>query len=345
MSAAARFSVVKTVATALYRAGGVQLLAAAADRLALGPGYVPRPRTPAFPILVYHRVNDEGDPFFPALPTEIFEQEMAYVARSYRVLTVEELVDRARRGTVPRNALAITFDDGYRDNLTHAAPILARHGLPATIFLATGFIGTAEVPWWDRLATGLKATLAAAFRAPWGETIGLAGAPERVRALGQLLRHFKALPEHTARRCLEETLETLGVTGRQCFKNEMLSWDDVHALTGLGFSIGAHTVQHPILSRVTVDRAREEIVGSRKMIEVACGRPPLAFAYPNGGPGDYTETVKQLVRQAAFTCAVTTRMGLNTRDTSPWELRRGGPWEHHLPTFALKLAWYRMSLS
>jgi hypothetical protein len=81
------------------------------------------------------------------------------------------------------------------------------------------------------------------------------------------------------------------------------------------------------------------------MIESACGRAPRAFAYPNGGPEDYTETVKHLVREAGFTCAVTSRFGLNTRDTSPWDLRRGGPWEHHLPTFALKLAWYRTGLS
>ena len=81
------------------------------------------------------------------------------------------------------------------------------------------------------------------------------------------------------------------------------------------------------------------------MIESAAGITPRAFAYPNGAPDDYTETVKHLVRQAGFTCAVTTRFGLNTAATSPWELRRGGPWEHHLPTFATKLAWYRLRLS
>src|SRR5574341_604156 len=96
---------------------------------------------PAYQVLTYHRVNDDGDPFFAAVPTAVFEREIAYIARTYQVLTVEELADRTRRGDLPRNALAITFDDGYRDNFTHAAPILARYGLPATVFLATGFIG------------------------------------------------------------------------------------------------------------------------------------------------------------------------------------------------------------
>lgn len=345
MSATVRASAVKAMASALYRSGALELFALAADRIALGRGALLRSRTPAFPILIYHRINDQRDPFFPALPTKVFERQMAYIARRYRVLTVEDLVERMRRAAVPRNALAITFDDGYRDNLTHAAPILARHGLPATIFLATGFIGATEVPWWDQVATALKTTGAVSFAAPWGQRLPLASLGDRLHALHLTQRHLKALSDDEARACLETALEGLGVTDQRSFKNEMLGWNDVHALVGLGFSIGAHTVRHPILSRVSVERARDEIVGSRKAIEAACGRRPVAFAYPNGGPGDYTETITRLVHQAAFRCAVTTRMGLNTRNTSPWELRRGGPWEHHLPTFAMKLLWYRLTLS
>ena len=97
------------------------------------------------------------------------------MARTYRVLPLTDLVEQLRRGGLPRNALAITFDDGYRDNLTHAAPILARLGLPATIFLATGFIGTAEVPWFDRLAQGFKKSTLDAVHTPWGEDLDLGG--------------------------------------------------------------------------------------------------------------------------------------------------------------------------
>ena len=81
------------------------------------------------------------------------------------------------------------------------------------------------------------------------------------------------------------------------------------------------------------------------MIEAACGRAPRAFAYPNGRPDDYSPAVLALVREAGFTCAVTTTFGVNTRSTPPYELRRGGPWEPHLPTFALKLAGYRLTES
>jgi peptidoglycan/xylan/chitin deacetylase (PgdA/CDA1 family) len=334
MTPASRLSMLRLVSSGLHHTG---LLAP----LTRSVGYVRR--APAFPILTYHRVNDDGDPFFGALPTAVFERQMRHVARNYRVLPVEELVDHLQRGGLPRNALAITFDDGYRDNLTHAAPILFRLGLPATIFLATGFIGTAEVPWFDRLAQGLKKSLADTVRTPWGDELDLTGVPARLSAMGRVLDHLKRVPDEERHRQLEVLLGTLGVTDQRSFKNLMLSWDDVHAVRGLGFTIGAHTVNHPILSRVTPQRAWTEILGARTMIESACGLAPRAFAYPNGGADDYTDTVKRLVREAGFTCAVTTRFGLNTSNTNPWELRRGGPWEHHLPTFALKLAWYRLA--
>jgi peptidoglycan/xylan/chitin deacetylase (PgdA/CDA1 family) len=296
----------------------------------------------AFPVLNYHRVNDDHDAFFPSLPTAVFESHMAYLARSYRVLTIEELVERLPHGRVPRNAIAITFDDGYRDNLTHAAPILARHGLPATVFLATGLVGTSEIAWFDRLALAFKRTSASSVRAPWGDRIALPDAAARLAALERTLDHLKRLSQDEFDRQLDALLTELAVNDPSWGKELMLDWPDVKALAGLGFSIGAHTVHHPILSRVSLERARREIEGSRAAIAAACGVSPRAFAYPNGQPEDYTGAVQRLVREAGFTCALTTRFGLNTRHTPVYELRRGGPWEHDVATFAFKLSLYRL---
>jgi peptidoglycan/xylan/chitin deacetylase (PgdA/CDA1 family) len=298
---------------------------------------------PTFPILSYHRVNDEGDPFFPSLSTEIFERQMAFVAHAYVVLTVEELAERMRRHALPRNALAITFDDGYRDNLTSAAPILARLGLPATVFLVTGAVASGEPLWFDCLAAAFKHARTAAWSAPWGETIPLETPAQRLAALEQTLSRFKRLVNEVRRRSVEEVVLTLGTGDERPLKSLMLSWDDVQALVGLGFTIGAHTVSHPILSQLGPEEAHAEVFESRRMIEAACGRAPRAFAYPNGRPDDYSPAILALVREAGFTCAVTTSFGVNTRSTPPYELRRGGPWEPHLPTFALKLAGYRLT--
>jgi peptidoglycan/xylan/chitin deacetylase (PgdA/CDA1 family) len=323
-----------------WTAAGLHL-ARLSGPLSIAAGYASA--APTFPILSYHRVNDEGDPFFPSLATELFARQMAFVARTYVVLTVEDLVERMRRRTVPRNALAITFDDGYRDNLTHAAPILARHGLPATVFLVTGAIGMREPMWFDRLALAFKRARAGRWDAPWGEVVALQTPAQRLAALAATLERFKHLPNAGRRGAVDDVLLALDSRDERPLHGLMLSWDDVRALRGLGITIGAHTVSHPILSQVSAEQAREEIFGSAQMIEAACGRRPRAFAYPNGRPEDYSQVVTALVREAGFSCAVTTRFGVNTAAVSPYELRRGGPWEPHLPTFALKLAGYRLT--
>jgi peptidoglycan/xylan/chitin deacetylase (PgdA/CDA1 family) len=329
-----RRAAIRAVASALYHTRLLPPLAAAA-------GYARR--TAAFPVLVFHRVNDDQDPFFPSLPTSVFADRIAHIARHYRVLTVEDLADRMEQGTVPGDAIALTFDDGYRDNLTHAAPILAHHGLPATIFLVTGHIGTPDIPWFDRLALAFKTATRPAVSLDPAHPFPLTTPGDRLQALAAALAELKRLPDEERRRQLTRLEAELRPAGPERPKRLMLTWDEVGALRDLGFSIGAHTVSHPILSRTTPERAWHEIHGSKRAIEQVLGDRVRAFAYPNGAAEDYDETTTQLVRQAGFTCAVTTRRGLNRAGTSPFELRRGGPWEEHLPTFALKLACYRLA--
>ncbi len=325
----ARRAAVSRLAAVAYGTGLTGLVRRAAAR-----------RSQGLAILGYHRVNDERDPYFYALPTAVFERHMAYVARAYRVLPLEEAVACLAHGDLPPNALCITFDDGYRDNLTHAAPILARYRLPATVFLATGFIGASAVPWFDQIASAFKTTTASAFRAPWGAVVPLETVPERVAAIARSQAHLKTVPHAAFAGELERLCGAVAPRGAEAAKNTMLGWDDVHALRGLGCAIGAHTVTHPILSRMSDDDAAREISESRRMIEAGCGIAPRAFAYPNGQATDYTETTVRLVREAGFQCAVTTRFGVNGPLTPRLELRRGGSYEHDLPTFALKLAWY-----
>jgi len=150
---------------------------------------------------------------------------------------------------------------------------------------------------------------------------------------------LKLLPDDERSASLEQIIQTLRPVSERP-KRLMLGWDEVAALRGLGFSIGAHTITHPIMSRLTPSQMRDEVYGSKAAIEKAVGAPVRAFAYPNGQPADYNEVVTQVVREAGFTCAVTTKRGLNDADTPVLELRRGGPWEAHVPTYALKLAYY-----
>jgi peptidoglycan/xylan/chitin deacetylase (PgdA/CDA1 family) len=325
---------IRGLASAVYYGGVLGPTARVVARLRANAG---------IPILSFHRVNDERDPFFPSMPTAMFAARMQHIARNYLVLSLDEVAERLGRGRMPRNALALTFDDGYRDFFTHAAPILARFGLPATVFLATGFIGTTEMAWYDGLATAVKTGRRDALELASGETLPLLSAAQRLVALRELLRRLKGLPDEDRQAAIEDLVRRLDPveTGRP--KRLMLTWDEVVALKGLGFSIGAHTVSHPILARMTAEVAWREIHGSKVAIERILGTPVRTFAYPNGGVTDYDSSTVDLVRRAGFSCAVSTRRGLNTHKTPIFELRRGGPWEEHLPTYALKLFYYQMS--
>jgi peptidoglycan/xylan/chitin deacetylase (PgdA/CDA1 family) len=329
-----RARAVRALATIVYRTGLLRPMVSVAARLRRGA---------SVPILTFHRVNDDQDPFFAAMATSVFAARMEHIARHYTVLTVEDLVVRLREGHVPRKALALTFDDGYRDNLTHAVPILARFGLPATIFLTTGYIGTPDVLWFDRLALALKRCRQTRLQLPGMAALDLTSVPQRLQALQAALRHLKSLPDVERRQTLEAVVKELEGGRSEGPKRLMLSWDEVGVLRGLGFEVGAHTVSHPILSRLSREEAWQEIHGSRTTIERMLGIRPRVFAYPNGGAEDVTATTMSLVREAGFACAVTTRRGLNTPTTPVMELRRGGPWERHLPTFALKLAHYQQT--
>jgi len=330
----AKSLMMEVTATVLYRSRllGPLLTGVAAVRGGTG-----------FPILTFHRVNDDDDPFMPALPTKLFAARIEHIARHYTVMTVEDLVARLREGRVPRKALALSFDDGYRDNLTHAAPILARYGLPATIFLTTGYIGTRDVLWFDRLALAVKKTRRVRLEIPGLAAMELGSVAERLRALQAALRHFKTLADARRRESVDAIVGELEEGRVEGPKRVMLSWEEVGVLRGLGFAVGAHTVSHPILSRLSREDAWREIHGSRVAIERNLGIRARVFAYPNGGPEDVTPTTVSLVTEAGFECAVTTQRGLNIAATPPMELRRGGPWERHLPMFAVKLALYQQT--
>ncbi len=181
-----RAAMIRGVSGALYHTGLVGPVARGIARTH------PRPRVQ---ILTFHRVNDDNDPFLPSLPTAVFAARMAYIARHYRVMTVEDLAAALQEGRVPKNALAITFDDGYRDNFTHAAPILKRLGLPATIFLVTGHIDTPRALWFDRLAMAFKSATARRVELADGQLLSLGTVSDRLAALDAALTHLKRLSD------------------------------------------------------------------------------------------------------------------------------------------------------
>ena len=313
------------------------------DGRAVGFPFIRRRRESRLQILTYHRVNDEGDSFFPATPTSVFTEQMQFLAEHYRVFALETAVELLGKGELPDNAVCITFDDGYQDNYLHAFPILKRLGISATIFLATGVIGTGRVLWHDRVFSAFRQTTKGALKGfgPQSATFKVTSLQEKLLAQQQVLGILRQCDEDTRARWVNQLIERLEVEPFISESGLMLNWEQVRSMVRGGIEIGSHTMTHPIMSRISSFQVRDEAVGSMKAIQQEIGVTPRTFAYPNGTADDFTPSVKAALREAGYVCAVTTIFGSNSRAQDPFELRRGGPWETHLPTFAVKMNWYR----
>lgn len=302
----------------------------------LGNRIAPGGSCGALLVLIYHRVLAERDPILYGEPTaNEFAAQMDTVAATCRVLPLSEAVARLRAGSLPPRAVSITFDDGYANNRELAAPILKSRGIPATIFIATGFVGRGRM-WND---TVIEAVRAAGPRLDLG-TLGLGAfelpdAAARIRALESILPALKYL-EPTQRLVRAEAVADLAGVARE--GAPMMTEKQLRELESFGIELGAHTVTHPILRSVGADEARNEIAASKDALESITGRRIGLFAYPNGRPGrDYDASHVALVKSCGFDAAVSTAWGAAGRQVDTFQIPRMLPWDSSPLKFAARL--------
>ncbi len=294
-----------------------------------------------YQVLAYHRVGEASPYAVDRVPADLFGRQMELLSRRFNVLTLTELVERSKTGDLPPNAVAVTFDDGYRDNYEYAYPVLKRYGMPATIFLATGCIGTSGMPWHERVFSFMRTFPGGRLRSE-GEEHDLSGPSAKRDFLERQIARLKTLDPDSRDRWIDGIVSGNPNPQFAAIGRTMLSWDEVREMAQGGIEFGAHTVNHPILSRIPPDEAAREIHESKRQIEERLEGKVHAFAYPNGKPQDYGDLVKKCARDAGFSCAVTTIWGSNDGDTDPFELRRVGLWGSCPETSILRLAYYRM---
>jgi peptidoglycan/xylan/chitin deacetylase (PgdA/CDA1 family) len=291
-------------------------------------------------ILTYHRVNDDGHPFFEGTPPALFRAQLESLRRHFAVLPLAELASRARSGPIPKNAIALTFDDGYRDNYTHAFPVLRELGLPATLFLTTDAVDHDRMIWHDRVFDAFHRTRAQALR--WNGAVHPFSTPaEKERALTSVLSKLRSSSPEARDRLIEELLAELEVDPSEARGWEKLRWDDAREMARCGVSFGAHSLDHPILTRVGADEARRQIRESKRRIEAELGLEVTAFAYPNGDASDFDASTEKILEEEGFSLAVSTIFGANDASTDPYALRRVGLWGDPRLT-ALRLGWSRL---
>jgi len=242
------------------------------------------------------------------------------------ILTGDTAVEQLFAGKLPERALAITFDDGYRDNLTVAVPVLKKYDMPATFFITTGFLdgglmyNDIVIESVRRMASG-SADL---------EFLGIGkvsvdGPDSRVSLIRRITAAVKYLsPGQRATACARLS----ELSGETLPNDLMMSADDVRALSETGMAIGGHTVDHPILAKADTDEAFEQIVANRETLGELTGKPPTMFAYPNGKPGkDYRAEHVRMVCDAGYDFAVSTATGSAIARHDRYQLPRVSPWD------------------
>jgi peptidoglycan/xylan/chitin deacetylase (PgdA/CDA1 family) len=262
---------------------------------------------------------------------------MEILRSELNVMFLDELVERAASGSVPRNAVAITFDDGYRDNYTNAFPILRELALPATVFLVSDALEENRLIWHDRVFDALHRARAPAVVFD-GDELPLTNASEKEEALARVLAVLRMSAPAERDESIDALVEELGVASPPGEAWDKLTWDQVREMSAGGLRFGAHTLDHPILSRVSDDEARRQIRGSKQRIESELGAPITDFAYPNGRSVDFHEGTKRILEQEGFRSAVTTVAGANDAASDPFVLRRLGMWGDDPHLSAVRLA-------
>ncbi len=292
-------------------------------------------------VLIFHRVTPQPDPLFPdEVDAARFDALLRWIGGWFRVLPLDEAVAALAERRLPPRALAISFDDGYADNHDVALPLLQRHGMPATFFIATGFLDGGRM-WNDTVVEAVRAAPGDAIDlTPLGlDGVGrveLGSLAARRAAIARLLPAIKYLG-HAHR--LEVVGQLAAIAGAQLPQDLMMTSGQVRALRRAGMQIGAHTRSHPILAKLDAALARDEIAASRDALQALLDEPVTLFAYPNGKPGrDFSDETVGIVRELGFRAAVTTAAGAAGAGADLLRIPRFTPWDRTRWRFGLRLA-------
>ena len=263
-------------------------------------------------ILMFHHVRPaRSDPFQPNRLLEITPEHLDLVLRLVRengwdIIGLDAVPERLAHGE--GRFVALTFDDGYRDNRDHALPILRRHEAPWSLFVTTDYASGRGSLWWLELEEAIRASERVSLH---GRDYPAATPTEKHAAFASIYAELRAGPEPalretTARLCDEAGIDRAGLVRDLC-----LSWDELASLADaeLALTIGAHTLSHPMLAKWDETSACREISDAKSALEAKLGREIRHLAYPVGDPTSAGPREFELAREAGYATAVTTRPG------------------------------------
>ncbi len=287
---------------------------------------VDRQQTGLLRVLTYHRVDEPArrpwlDPGLISATPKDFEKQMEYIATNYQPITITDVIaaiESRNSKDLPPRAVLVTFDDAYYDFEEQAWPVLKRYKIPATIFVPTAYPDRPEQTfWWDDLYQAIQN---GSCKDSLNTVIGvfpLSNAVSRNQAYQHLKTYLKTLKHAETISTVKQLCSELGV---QPITNCIMSWNSLRKLTKEGLALGAHTRTHPLMNRISLEQAREEVMGSLHDLKRETGFALPIFAYPSG---ELSNEVVNMLEREGFVLAFTTRRGINNmNNTSPLRMQR-----------------------
>ena len=267
-------------------------------------------------VLNYHRIEEPDSkrsffkPNISASP-KMFGNQLDFLAQKFNLISLSDLVLWLSGGEkLPSNSALITFDDGYLDNYTNAFPQLKKRNIPAVIFLATDYIGRSRPFYWDLIAWSFHQTKQDHLSVPKFGDWSWADDPEKDDCAHLVIELLKKQSEQDKEKIIEKILQYLRITiADDAFSNLFLNWDQVRMLQAAGIEMGAHTKSHPILTRVPIEVAIEEMRQSKLRIEQEIKKDVISFAYPNGQLDDFSPEIVKGVESIGYLAAFTLLAG------------------------------------
>jgi len=273
-------------------------------------------------ILGWHNV--EGTWAFPAESgsgARGLRKQLSMLRRVATVVALDAALDDLTSGRpLPPRAVALTFDDGYRDNLDLALPMLQELGLSATFFLVPGVLDGEIRPWWEMLGHAFTTTRKDSL--DWDGTAWSLSGTERRRSHDRVAARLKEMRQTERLAAVDEIIDRLDPPGDAGVPSMFLDWDGARELARRGAAIGAHSRDHAILANESADGQRRNLAEARRALETGLHRGIDLLAYPNGTPADFGDHTIEAARSAGFRCGVTTIPGWNSPHTPAFELKR-----------------------
>ena len=261
---------------------------------------------------------------------ERFEQHVSWLASHYHCVSLTTLLEQQAVGAIAPRTVCVTFDDGFLNNCTVALPILKKYRVPAAVFVAVGYVGRDQLIWAEQLA-GVIAVQCGQAALRFNGVSYSVGTPDAcAKTYRSLASAFKKLHpyviESELSRLTNENEVNLTTVRNAPWFNEfrIADWQHLREMRSSELvEIGSHTINHTIVSRLTLDEARLEICECKKLLTANVDAAPY-FAYPNGGEGDFSNQHRDLAIGAGYRAVLTAIAGTFTKNSDPFQIYRIG---------------------